>query len=214
MRRVLCASVLTVFVLFGTSNAYGAVFDLFDFGMYLDGTTYCDIGPCDSDTLTDLSGVPGVDDSLFDFSTGIGTLSVTTTGAGAHSVDFFVDIEIDEVVNSFFNESGAASGVSAAGQSWEIDEPGFVFGDLFDNFLVSSLDGSNGVPAGSEDDVSMALGWDFVLGAGETSDIVFLLSTVMPTSGFFLSHTDADFPSEWRDCLLLQHPRCSLSPGA
>lgn len=90
------------------------------------------------------------------------------TGSDLFDVSFFgfLDAEIDEIFNSFFNESGALISVLGMGAAdsaadfWEIDEPGFVFGDIFDNLQDGSLDNANGVPAGSEDDVSLALGFD------------------------------------------------------
>lgn len=173
----------------GWSQSSAADIVLFDYGLNVDGVTTCSLGPCDTDGV-DLSGV--LDDTGFDYLTGLGTLSLTLTDAGDHSVDLFVDHELSEAINTFFNENGAATGAPGAGQSWEIDEPGYVFGDLFDNFLASSLDGSSGVPAGLEDDVSMALGWDFLLAAGEVASIDFILSTLMPTSGFFLTHADPE----------------------
>ena len=88
--------------------------------------------------------------------------------------------------------SRTASGTAAAGQSWEIDEPGYSFGDIFSNLLGSTLDNGNGVPAGSEDDVSMAMGWDFSLLDGETAVIQFLISNSAPVSGFYLTQTDPD----------------------
>lgn len=119
------------------------------------------------------------------------SFSTLITTPGTHNYIFFVDTEIDEAVNTFFNESGAANGSPAAGQSWEIDEPGFIFGDIYTNFTAGTLDNSNAVPAGAEDDVSMALGWDFTLLADETASLVFTLSENVPT-GFYLSHTDPD----------------------
>jgi hypothetical protein len=102
---------------FVAAPASATTIDLFDWGLNIDGA------------LT-LPGDPlpiGVDDSAFDFSTGLGLLQVTVAVAGAHNVDFFVDHEIDEVTNTFFNETGSTSGApAAAGQSWEIDEPGYV----------------------------------------------------------------------------------------
>lgn len=123
---------------------------------------------------------------------GLGNVVVTITGAGAHAVSMFLDWEIDEAINTFFNESGAANGAAAGNQSWEIDEPGFLFGDIDLNFFADALDNSNGVPAGSEDDVSLALGWVFELLADEVATIVFTLTDAMPNGGFFLSHTDPD----------------------
>jgi hypothetical protein len=88
--------------------------------------------------------------------------------------------------------------VPAPGQSWEIDEPGFAFGDIFEHFASSTalagsqLDNSNGLPASSPDDVSMALGLNLVLNSTELARISFLLSETLPTSGFYLEQTDPD----------------------
>ena len=172
-----------LFLWFGISGASAAEINLFDYGFNIDGTVSVP-------TMGD--PVPGVADiSGFDDITGLGSISMTIIGVGAHYAVLFVDHEIDESVNTYYNENGSATGVAAAGQSWEIDEPGFVFGDIFLNFMASTLDNTNDVPAGFEDDVSMALGWDFTLVAGETAMIDFLLSTMAP-NGFYLSHTDPD----------------------
>ncbi len=170
----------------------GVDYNLFDWGLNLDGQTYCS-DPAGGCTVS--GAVPGdlpaaVDASGFDFGSGLGTLSVTITEAGGHFVDLFVDHEIDQATNTFFNEFGAPANAPGATQSWEIDEPGFAFGDIFDNFKASTLDNTNGVPQGLEDDVSMAQGWDFTLGAGETATIDFLLDRVAPADGFYLAHTD------------------------
>ncbi len=131
----------------------------------------------------------------FDFMTGLGALTATITGTGSHSVLLFLDIEIDEETNTFFNEVGTISGTPAADQSWEIDEPGFVFGDIFTNFTTGTLDNSNGVPATGPDDVSVALGWNFVLGAGQSALVTFHVTDVMPQGGFYLVQTDPDSPA-------------------
>jgi len=110
--------------------------------------------------------------------------------AGSHYVVAFVDPEIDEAINTFFNEIGSAFGSPAAGQSWEIDEPGFVYGDIYTNFLAGALDNSNGVL--SPDDVSMALGWNFVLTNTQVASISFALSDIRPSGGFYLTQTDPD----------------------
>ncbi len=181
---------LVLFAALAAANAMpvnAAVFNLFDWGVNIDGSTACKFGaPCDSAALP-----ANVDASLFDFTTGLGTVSYTITSAGAHHASLFVDPEIiDEALgNTFFNEFGSTGGL-AAGQNWEIDDP--FFGDIFANFQNGSLDGINGVPQGSENDVSMALSWDFNLGAGETAMVNFLMAEVAPTSGFFLSLTDTD----------------------
>jgi hypothetical protein len=107
------------------------------------------------------------------------------TGSDLSDVSFFgfLDADIDEPLNTFFNESGALVSVLGTGagdtavDSWEIDEPGFVFGDVFDNLLDGVLDNSNGVPAGSEDDVSLALGFDIgTLSSGQSLLATFVIS--------------------------------------
>ena len=134
---------------------------------------------------------PGASGS-FDAATGLGSLSVSVTGVGAHYVALFVDHDIDETVNTFFNESGAVSGAPGAGLSWEIDEPGYAFGNIYANFLAKSLDNSVfGGVSDKIDDVAMALGWDFILADGETAAITFTLGTAAP-GGFYLTQLDLD----------------------
>jgi hypothetical protein len=130
--------------------------------------------------------------SGFDSATGLGSLSFTVSGAGAHKFIAYFDHEIDQATNTYFNEYGAALGTPDTGQSWEIDEPGFVFGDIYGNLLAGALDNTNGVPATAPDDVSMAIGWDFSLVAGETATIKYFLTTTAPTSGFYLQQVDPD----------------------
>lgn len=183
-----------LFVFFGFSSA-SATSNLYDWAFNVNGTTYSYI-----DGMNDLDDVPDLDHSNFDFDdswwegTGLGTLSWTTDVAGSHSFIAFFDHEIDETVNSYFNEYGDTSGALATGQSWEIDEPGYdyPFGDIYDNVLNGLLDDGNAVPAGSENDVSMAMGWNFTLEADESALIALILSDIVPPSGFYLSHTDSD----------------------
>jgi hypothetical protein len=143
------------------------------------------------------------------------SFSVVVTGAGAHTIIGFVDAEIDQDDNTFFNEFGASNGTLAAGQSWEIDEPGWQFGDIYTNFLAGALDNTNALPAGSEDDVSMALGWDILLAADETATATFFVADSLPTvggpgfPGFYLSQTDPDS----NDATLYFYSTLSIRPG-
>jgi len=173
---------LVLFAAMAVTNAMpvnAAVIELFEGGVNIDGSVQ--IFP---------AVPPEVNTSLFDFTTGIGTISYTITGAGSHYASLYVDHQIDDLINGFFNEYGATTGTPAAGQTWEIDDP--FLGDIFTNFVGSDLDGLNGVPQGSEDDVAMALAWDFTLGAGETATVDFLVGLQEPAGGFFLSLTDPD----------------------
>lgn len=185
MKKILLSGFGALFLAFG-GVAQSATIDLFDACLNVDGALSSEIGTC---------GAAATWDDLDDF-TGLGSLSVTVSGAGAHNVDLFVDHEIDEAINTWFNEDGSATGAPGAGQSWEIDEPGFLDGDIYENFELSLLDNGIGTSVYGDtlfpDDVSMALGWDFTLAAGETGFVSFFIGEVMPQMGFYLTHTDPD----------------------
>lgn len=153
---------------------------LFELGINRDGV------------ISTVPGDPLPAGSVFDTTTGLGHIRLVFATAGPHSGVLYVDHELSEAVNTFFNELGSVSGAPSAGQSWEIDEPGFSSspGDIYDNFLVDSLD--NSVGKSKEDDVSMALGWSFVLAPGDTATLGFLISDTAPNGGFYLKQTDPD----------------------
>jgi hypothetical protein len=156
---------------------------------------------------------PEVDLSAFDTGTGLGTITVTIAGLGPHNVHLFVDHEIDEYINTYFNENGLASGTPAAGQSWEIDEPGWVYGDIYVNFENGTLDNSNALPDPLRDDVSMAMGWDFDLGPLDLyARIHFHLSDTEPTASFYLEQRDPDSQASvyfWSDSTIAAIPEPS-----
>ena len=159
-----------------TSSAMAATIGLFEYAFNLDGTVV-------------LAGA-SINTAGFDSTTGLGAITISIAGTGNHWVLGFFDHEIDEAINTFFNEAGSPTGVPVAGQSWEIDEPGYVFGDIYDNFIGNTLD--NAVGTSDPEDVSMGMGWNFFLADGETATITFVLSEIMPTSGFYLTHHDQD----------------------
>lgn len=121
--------------------------------------------------------------------TGLGNIVVTSSGwIGGFGI--FVDMEIDEPVNTFFNEFGAVVGAVPAGVSWEIDEPGYVYGDIFDHLFLN-LDNTNGVPDTAPDDVSMAVVWDFAeADAVQTFTLFISENTPPPSVPFYLMQTD------------------------
>jgi len=111
-----------------------------------------------------------------------------STAATLSNVTFllFLDADIDRDTNSFFNEYGefvslalpvfAPVGAFSAG-SWEIDEPGLVFGDILINLAAGALDDLNGVPSSAPDDVSLALGFSVgSLGPGQSLITRFAIS--------------------------------------
>ncbi len=172
------------------SVGHAADINLFDWAVNIDGSVSY-LGTLGG-TVTPDPLPAGVDASGFNSASGLGALTTSITGTGSHFMGIFFDHEIDEPTNTYFNENGSVSGTAATGQSWEIDEPGFTFGDIYTNFDNSALDGSNNVPAGLEDDVSVALGWDFSLGLDEIAIIDMLVSLTQPVSGFYLAHSDPD----------------------
>ena len=125
-----------------------------------------------------------------------------TTAAAISNVAFvsFLDAEIDEPLNTFFNEFATVRGTLAAGQSFEIDEPGFAFGNLFANAAANALDGTNALPPGSPDDVAMALQFSIgTLGVGETAIVELMISEDGDTLGSFaIDHEDSDPASTTR----------------
>jgi hypothetical protein len=171
------------------TTSAGADIGLFDWAFNINGT------------LT----VPGdllpseIDASGFDFDTGLGTVKVRIGTPGSHFVGMFVDHELSQALNTYFNESGEAVGTPAVGQSWEIDEPGYINGDIYENLQGSLLDNAIGTSIYGNttfpDDVSMALAWNFVvpdLGGGEWAEVVFHLGTAVPLGSFYLRHFDPD----------------------
>lgn len=180
MKKALAVLFAVLFVGIGASSSSAATIDPFEWGFNLDGTVYY------------MSTPPSMNTADFDILTGLGTISATVGGAGSHYLSAYFDHEIDEGLNTFFNEFGSVAGASASGQSWEIDEPGYAFGNIYSNFTAGTLDSSNGVPDTAPDDVSMALGWDFTLLSGETAYISFLIGETAPVAGFYLAQTDPD----------------------
>ena len=190
-------------------DSMASTITLYDYGINIDGTATCPPGDfCDVDSSS--LSVAGVNDSLFTYADGLGQLSLTLSGAGAHNVELFMDHDILPAANTFFNENGAAFGTRATGQSFELDEPGFgntagYIGDIFDNFYYSGkygagdeldnrafYDGYTGTTTTTPEDVSMALGWEFSLASGDTANILFSLSTAAPVSGFYLKQFDVN----------------------
>ena len=185
------------------SATQAADLDIFEFSVYIASTetgppslrdTAIGLGP---DTITaglDVTFTNNLDTD------NVGTLvwSVTNnTGGQLTNVSLFgfLDAEIDETINTFFNEFGTTSDLVLGGgagdnlaDSFEIDEPGFVFGDIIGNLLAGALDNYNALQPALSDDMSMALG--FAIGnldVGETLTATFEISL---TNNNGLGHVD------------------------
>lgn len=180
-----------------------------DYAFNVNGSSFCPDSTCGGQLLPS-----GLDTSGFDFTTGLGTLIFTFDpgAAGTYFLDAFFDHELHD---PFFNEYGAAVGSPAAGTSWQIDEPGFGDGNrvgtIFDNTLANTLDNTNHVPGatsnllndcganggGSPDsscnnDVSLAMGFNFILSAGEDAVITLVIGSLAPSGGFYLQQISPD----------------------
>jgi len=138
------------------------------------------------------TGGVGFNTSLFNFGTGLGSLTYTQAVGAGDTLSFaaYFDHELSQDTTTYFNEYGVhGAAPSTGGWSWEIDEPGFVFGDIYDNFLAHSLDNSNGVPSTLPDDVSMAVGHTAnYLGAYNVTYTMTLSAT--ETAGWWLQQYD------------------------
>lgn len=175
MQRIITISLLILMAV-AYSPPATATPALAEWGLNIDGTTYLTVG-----TLP-----PEVDHSAFNFSTGLGVLKLQITGPVL--AIFYVDIELDEDTTTFFNEYGEKFGSAPGGLSWEIDEPGWVYGDIFTNLLNGALDNTNGVPIDAPDDVSLAIGW--ALAGTDVATIHWRVSDIPPKAGFYLKQTD------------------------
>jgi hypothetical protein len=184
LKQFCTVAIAAIAVTFASASAEAGIItlDLFEWAVNIDSavadSAYSDPIPA------------GVNIGGFDTVNGLGTVTVHLSGAGSHHVGLFVDHEIDETVNTFFNEYGSTNGSTTSGQSWEIDDP--FFGDIYSNFYASSLDSSNAIPSISPTDVSMALAWDYILSPLESSLITFTVGQAAPSSGFYLMQTDPD----------------------
>ncbi len=190
----------------------GFLFNLGSGGQVQDLDAFVAVGGLDlngpaAGTAAQLSIDPLPAALAFDFSAalyGSGGILLTyelenVSGAAVDDLVFlsFLDAEVVETTNTFFNEHAEVSGSAAPGQGHEVDEPGFVFGDLFANLLSGALDDSNALPSGSPDDVAMALSFAFpTLAPGARARIDVLISEAGESlSGIVLTQLDPDNPT-------------------
>ena len=189
MRRLVWGFAAAI-LMFSPAAASADVIELQELAINIDGTVHDSLGP----PVLPLS-FPGLDDSGFDYDTGLGSFTVRVSGAGPHFVAAFYDHDLFDPTgnNTIFDDSGEALGVPPPGVGWEIDEPGFgitYVGDIFTNFSNGNLDETVFDGVITQEDASMALSWDIVLAANETAFVTFITSITDP-GGFRLHQFDA-----------------------
>ena len=169
MKAALLAGVAS-FAIASTANALV----LTDFGINVDGN------------FVDPAGVQNnLDDA------GLGTVYVRVDSLPDVAGRFFVLGYYDFDMGEFYDDDeGVETGTPGKGESWEIDEPGFTTGNLFNNFQGGFLDNTNGNVF--PDDVAMGLGWTFDVWAGGYAEIWFHTSLERPDVPFYLTQFDSD----------------------
>ena len=201
MRTRILTSALGALLACAAGNALAGQIDPFESCVNVNGAVFDVAAGCfGSDGAAPGNVTDGIDTDTGSGSEGLGSVSITLSEVGDFFVGLFVNWEIDQDANTFFNEGFGSGGAAAAGQSFEVDEPGFggggYFGDIFLNFLDGAFDGTfmhdfiSGDDGNAPEDISLGLGWDFSLAAGETAVINFLLSDTAPGSGLWLSQND------------------------
>ncbi|UCD36497.1 MAG: hypothetical protein JSU90_06640 [Nitrospiraceae bacterium] len=221
MKKILVITGLVLVTAFMALDTHAQTIN-FDWGFNVDGTSWCFEGiDCDNDivgfnmNMAGISSLPSfIDVSAIDLidedflttptHTGLGNARVTVEGAGSHFVVGYFDIDIG---SNGFDETGSAMGTPAAGQTWEVDEPGdgnsgdgtagkAYVGDLLQfNLVENTLDNMVFYDAlddqflAGRGDTALAMAWNFTLNAGEKVFIDFTLSTGTVPSGFHLAQT-------------------------
>ena len=126
-----------------------------------------------------------------DGATGFGTRNFTFTAAGSYQVRSFFDLDLDVATTGFSYEFGRTYNSADPRMSWEVDEPGYWVGNLYEHFLGPGFDRTIGTDGfASEllpDDVAVGMGWDFDLGTGYLANLAFTASEEAPSSGFYIA---------------------------
>jgi hypothetical protein len=183
MHRVVRGAVVLVSLLAAGSVAWAEPVTLQEVTFNIDGVLYSSVPGGGSVLLQ--PGVNGpIDLSGFDLATGIGQIEVRLTGAGAHEVVAFLDVDLGALND---DDQGDVLGSPAPGQDWEMDDPNN--GDIRAHVPINALDEVNSVadPA----NVAFAVAWTFDLGIDTLATLAFRVSP-FDEGGFALNQFDAE----------------------
>jgi hypothetical protein len=142
-----------------------------------------------------ISGVAGVNASGLNISSGLGTITYTSTALGSQYFGLFMDIDNDLKNSTAFEDEGSGIGTPFAGESWEVgDAQRTALNNIFNDAAANSLPNANTVNAAGYSppvsppygDVSFALGINFKNTVPGTETITITSSLTAPASGFYL----------------------------
>ena len=164
----------------------------------------------DTDLPSDSGAGYSYTSSGFDSGAGFGsstygtyTVKLTAATSGTYFVSGFFDPELSV---PFYNEYANVNGSAGAGQSWEVGDP--IYSNISTDALNNTLTKANAIPSGtnnysgacvtacvgSNDDVSLAMGFSESLTAGQVETVTFTITGTNP-GGFTLEQVhpiDAD----------------------
>jgi hypothetical protein len=199
-RSFILALLATWFLLVAApSVSAGPVYSLYDWAFNINGSIYqsaLDYNPPAAGYLPSM-----IDTSGFDWATGLGVITIDyRPGPGYRYLAAFFDPEINLPINGYINEYGEFSSDRdpVAGQTWEIDEPGwnmdpnFPMGYIFQHVTSTppALNNHNGVTIQQPYDVAMALAWGVQVPDGKRILLRLTLGTNAPVSEFYLRQID------------------------
>ncbi len=173
-------------------------------GVFAQNTSLQALGFNENGTLTVDAAAPGVSLGGYNTSTGLGTITYSTTSSGYFDTIFQLPVSVP-----FYNEYGAAIGTpGSTSESWEIDNLLYMNTSIVNDWENNALSDINDAPEGASDDylgtcdggsettvgdcngeVAEALGDKFVVTAGDKETITINVSQTAPSSGFYLMET-------------------------
>lgn len=117
--------------------------------------------------------------------------------AGTYDVLAFFDYDLNLLETGFFPETvSVTAGSPADGQTWEANIPNYPHNpdDIYDHFLLNTLNGSLNGLDNSPDDVALAMGRSFIVNAGWKAYLSFNVTNTLGSvsSDFYLTQTNVD----------------------
>ena len=126
----------------------------------------------------------------------LGKIVVTLVPGMSQYVSFYADYDVDYASLGSFQDYGTVNGAPPSGVTYELDDPNSsnIFSDFAGNTLMNTNNVGTGVlPPNVCCDVSWALGIGGInVPSGGSGTVTFGVSTVQPTSGFYLQQTNID----------------------